>query len=46
MHFLGLDLADAVPDANTIWTFRVALMRAQLAGKRTPPAKAVFHPSV
>jgi IS5 family transposase len=28
MRFLGLDLADAVPDANTIWTFREALKRA------------------
>ncbi len=25
MRFLGLGLADAVPDANTIWTFREAL---------------------
>jgi len=24
MRFLGLDLADTVPDANTIWTFREA----------------------
>jgi hypothetical protein len=22
MHFLGISVADAVPDANTIWTFR------------------------
>ncbi len=28
MRFLGLGLADAVPDANTIWTFREALKRA------------------
>ena len=28
MRFLGLSLADAVPDANTIWTFREALKRA------------------
>ena len=33
MRFLGLGLADAVPDANTIWTFREALMRATIAGK-------------
>lgn len=33
MRFLGLDLADTVPDANTIWTFREALTRARLAGK-------------
>jgi transposase, IS5 family len=29
MRFLGLGLADAVPDANTIWTFREALKKAQ-----------------
>jgi len=28
MRFLGLGLADAVPDANTIWTFREALKRS------------------
>jgi IS5 family transposase len=28
MRFLGLGLAAAVPDANTIWTFREALKRA------------------
>jgi len=28
MRFLGLGLADAVPDANTIWAFREALKRA------------------
>jgi IS5 family transposase len=28
MRFLGLGLADAVPDANTIWTCREALKRA------------------
>ena len=28
MRFLGLSLADSVPDANTIWTFREALKRA------------------
>ena len=28
MRFLGLGLADAVPDANTIWTFREVLKRA------------------
>src|SRR3954452_24260965 len=27
MRFLGLGLADTVPDANTIWTFREALKR-------------------
>lgn len=30
MRFLGLSLADPVPDANTIWTFREALTRATL----------------
>jgi Transposase domain (DUF772) len=28
MRFLGLGLGDAVPDANTIWTFREALTKA------------------
>ena len=28
MRFLGLGLADSVPDANTIWTFREALKQA------------------
>ena len=28
MRFLGLGLVDAVPDANTIWTFREALKKA------------------
>ena len=28
MRFLGLGLAEPVPDANTIWTFREALKRA------------------
>jgi IS5 family transposase len=28
MRFLGLGLSDAVPDANTIWTFREALTKA------------------
>ncbi len=28
MRFLGLGLGDAVPDANTIWTFREALTNA------------------
>ena len=35
MRFLGLGLADAVPDANTIWTFREAL-------KRTNAVQALF----
>ena len=29
MRFLGLGLADPVPDANTIWTFREALKKAE-----------------
>jgi len=32
MRFLGLGLADPVPDANTIWTFREALKRAGAVG--------------
>lgn len=29
MGFLGLGLADSVPDANTIWTFREALKKGR-----------------
>src|SRR3978361_1662692 len=32
MRFLGFGLADPVPDANTIWTFREALTRARIDG--------------
>src|SRR3712207_9429591 len=40
MRFLGLALADPVPDANTIWTFREALTRAQIEGK--PAIEVLF----
>ena len=40
MRFLGLGLADAVPDANTIWTFREALARAPLDGR--PAIQVLF----
>src|SRR4051794_13302027 len=40
MRFLGLGLADPVPDANTIWTFREALTRAQIAGQ--PAIEGLF----
>jgi transposase, IS5 family len=40
MRFLGLRLADTVPDANTIWTFREALTRAKLRGK--PAIEVLF----
>lgn len=40
MRFLGLGLADAVPDANTIWTFREALTRASL--RRRPAIEVLF----
>lgn len=33
MRLLGLGLSDPVPDVNTIWTFRQALSRAEIAGK-------------
>jgi transposase, IS5 family len=33
MRFLGLGLANPVPDANTIWTFREALTRARIDGQ-------------
>src|ERR1700728_76730 len=41
MRFLGLGLADTVPDANTIWTFREALTRARLADK--PAIEVLFE---
>ena len=41
MRFLGLGLADAVPDANTIWTFREALTRAKIQGK--PAIESLFQ---
>jgi IS5 family transposase len=40
MRFLGLSLANTVPDANTIWTFREALTRAKLGGK--PAIEVLF----
>jgi transposase, IS5 family len=40
MRFLGLGLSDAVPDANTIWTFREALTRATVTGK--PAIEVLF----
>ncbi len=39
MRFLGLGLADPIPDANTIWTFREALTRATIGDE---PAIAVL----
>ena len=39
MRFLGLGLADPVPDANTIWTFREALTEA---GSREPAIEVLF----
>jgi IS5 family transposase len=33
MRFLGLTLAQSVPDANSIWNFREALTRAMIEGK-------------
>ena len=41
MRFLGLGLADPVPDANTIWTFREALTRAMLGDK--PAIEVLFR---
>lgn len=40
MRFLGLALADRVPDANSIWNFREALTRAKLAGQ--PAIEVLF----
>ena len=41
MRFLRLGLSDAVPDANTIWTFREALTRATIDGK--PAIEVLFR---
>ena len=41
MRFLGLGLADTVPDANTIWNFREALTRMRIAGK--PAIEVLFE---
>jgi transposase, IS5 family len=41
MRFLGLALADTVPDANTIWNFREALTRSRIAGK--PAIEVLFE---
>jgi transposase, IS5 family len=41
MRFLGLGLADTVPDANTIWGFREALTRSRIAGR--PAIEVVFE---
>ena len=41
MRFLGLTLADRVPDANSIWNFREALTRARLDG--VPTIEALFR---
>lgn len=41
MRFLGLSLADRVPDANSIWNFREGLTRATLDG--VPAIEALFR---
>ena len=40
MRFLGLSLAQSVPDANSIWNFREALTRASIEGK--PAIEVLF----
>jgi IS5 family transposase len=40
MRFLGLTLADRVPDANSIWNFREALTRALIDAK--PAVEVLF----
>lgn len=40
MRFLGLSLAQSVPDANSIWNFREALTRAMIEGK--PAIEVLF----
>jgi IS5 family transposase len=41
MRFLGLSLADRVPDANSIWTLREALTRARIEG--APAIEVLFR---
>jgi transposase, IS5 family len=41
MRFLGLGLADTVPDANTIWGLREALTRARIGTR--PAIEVVFE---
>jgi IS5 family transposase len=41
MRFLGLSLADRVPDAHSIWTFREALTRGH--DRRRPGDEALFR---
>src|SRR4028119_1798925 len=41
MRFLGLGLADPVPDANTIWTFGDALTWAMIDGR--PAIQVLFQ---
>jgi len=41
MRFLGLTLADRVPDANSIWNFREALSMALIDG--VPAIEALFR---
>jgi transposase, IS5 family len=41
MRFLGLNLNETVPDANTIWTFREALTKARIDGK--PAIEVLFQ---
>jgi len=45
MRFLELNLVDAVPDANTNWTFREArrLNRGHWSVPRVPAARSVQH---
>jgi transposase-like protein DUF772 len=43
MRFLGLTLADRVPDANSNWNFREALSMALIDG--VPAIKALFRRS-
>ena len=40
MRFLGLSLAQSVPDANSIWNFREALTQAMIDGK--PAIEVLF----
>jgi IS5 family transposase len=43
MRFLGLTLADKVPDAKTIWHFREQLVKGNIAGKLFDRFKEELH---
>src|SRR5512134_1677373 len=44
MHFLDLELEDAVPDATTIWLFREALVQAGLMRSCSSASASICRP--